>query len=118
MATAIWPLTLPQVLLIDGFQSALPENVIRQPMGVGPAKVRRRDVAATWPVQGNINLQKEQMATLFTFFRSTLGDGALPFDWIDPITGTPVTFMFKTAPKYSALGNGWLRVALDLEVQP
>jgi len=118
MANAIWPLTLPQVLLVDGFQSALPENIIRTAMSVGPVKTRRRDVAATWPVQGNINLQKEQLATLTTFFRSTLADGALPFDWVDPITDSAVTFLFKTAPKYSALGKGWFRVSLDLEVQP
>lgn len=118
MANAVWPITLPQVLLLEGFSSAPPQNFISTPMEVGQAKRRRRDVAAVYPVQGNIHCTAAQLATLWAFYRTTLADGSLRFDWTEPVTGNAATYLFKEPFAYVAVGGGRYRVSLSLEAQP
>ncbi|QLH37711.1 MAG: hypothetical protein HWD60_00095 [Defluviicoccus sp.] len=45
--SAVWPSSLPQKPLVDGFSETAPNLVVRSPMDVGPAKVRRRATAGS-----------------------------------------------------------------------
>lgn len=116
MPNAIWPLTLPQELQQDGFSLQPPTNFIATPMEVGPRKTRRRDVVATYPVQGQIVVTKAQLDVLWTFFRVTLADGALPFEWVEPRTGELAEFSFKEPFSISDIGGGNSRITMSLEV--
>jgi hypothetical protein len=117
MGNALWPVTLPQVLLVEGFSASPPQNFISTPMEVGPPKRRRRDVAAAYPVVGTIIVDRQQLGILWTFYRSVLKDGSLPFDWVDPMTRNACTYLFKEPFSITALAPRW-KVSMALEAQP
>ncbi|SNS00417.1 hypothetical protein SAMN04488503_2293 [Humidesulfovibrio mexicanus] len=116
MALALWPLGLPQTLQQDGFSLQPPQNFIATPMEVGPRKTRRRDVVATYPVQGQIVVTSAQLDILWAFFRVTIADGSLPFEWVEPRTGDAAEFTFKEPFTVSDLGGGNSRISLSFEV--
>ena len=57
--------------------------------------------------------------TLFDTFYKSIAGGALPFNWPDPVSGSPVVVLLKS----NAVGprrvsaNHW-RITLELEVLP
>ena len=117
MPTPVWPASLPQVLEIEGYSETLANTVIRTAMETGPAKRRRRFTAAPRPIKGKVTLDATQRATLKTFYETTLGGGALSFDWTDPVTGSPATFAFFSPPQIRG-DDGLFPVTLDLELLP
>jgi hypothetical protein len=68
-------------------------------MDAGPPKARRRFTAGFRMVGGSLALTHAQRATLDAFFLDTLEGGALPFDWVHPITSEPATFRFLRQPE-------------------
>ena len=42
MAVYVWPLSLPQSPIANGYKEDMPSNLIRSDAEYGPAKVRRR----------------------------------------------------------------------------
>ena len=117
--TAVWPPSLPQDVLVQGYDEALAENVVRTTMDAGPAKVRRRFTAGVRNFRLTVYLTRTQTDTLESFFDTTVKDGSLPFDWTHPRKQTSVTFRFVTPPRFHPDGSGarWL-TTLDLEVLP
>lgn len=116
---ATWPGTLPgfDEILADGYRETAPQNVIRTEMETGPAKVRRRGTAAPEMVSGTMLLTTAQVATLRTFFDSTISYGATEFDGTHPRTGASVSMRFMAPPQAAASGIHWL-VTLNLEILP
>jgi len=96
----VWPVTLPTSPLMRGFSESGEDQTVRTSMDVGPGKVRRRLTAGvrdmTWPFL----LTTAQIATLDTFFYTTLLGGALPFTHPDPRTGTSKSWRFTEKPEY------------------
>lgn len=86
MAVPVWPASLPQALITDGYGQQAPSTIIATQMDVGPGKRRRRTSAGVQPVQGQIVVTEEQLEMLREFFHKDLGDGALRFRWIDPVS--------------------------------
>jgi hypothetical protein len=117
MANATWPASLPQDLEQAGHFEAAPDTVIRSEMSTGAQKIRRRFTAAPVPIPGKQLMTTAQVATLRTFYVTTLGGGALPFDWKLPRTGTTTTFRFLKPPKWSPASPLW-EVQLALEAMP
>src|SRR5262245_53159663 len=96
---AVWPTSLPQRFLQDpGVLEQPPDVVLETQMDAGPPKARRRYTAGYRLVQGVIRLTHAQRTTLDNFYVNTLEGGALPFDWIHPITTSPVTMRFLPQP--------------------
>lgn len=118
MATAIWPPSLQQNLDQSGYSEQERTNVISSSPEVGPPLTRRRDAATYVDINGSIAVSLTEYNTLQNFFKDTLKDGALLFDWVHPITGDAVEMRFKSAPKYSALSGSFFKAMLELEVQP
>lgn len=120
MAAATWPSSLPQDLLIQGFDMQMPEGSIRQDMDAGPAYQRNRFTAAPEPFRGELILTKSQYSTFRDFWKNTISYGALKFDWKHPITGNSaeVQFDISSPPTVSAEGNDKFRVTMTIEVQP
>lgn len=125
MANAVWPISLPQALLVRGLNGQPESGVVRTAMSVGPAKVRARTSTPIDTYTGELILTQAQLVTFWTFFNDTLELGALPFDWVHPRTaaaGTAFRFMAPPAetplaPRNASHTEKW-RVSFRLEVIP
>jgi hypothetical protein len=107
--TTAWPGTLPTRPLRDGFGAQRQDNKqVFQPE-VGDAIVRKRYTAGLRDFTASFDLSATQRAALDTLHDTTLGEGALPFTWTDPLTGDSATFRFLKPPKYASLGGGYWR---------
>jgi hypothetical protein len=118
MANDVWPSTLPQKPLVDGYGEDFPENTIRTEMEVGPAKLRRRSTAAPKKITISFLMTQIQVATFETFFNTTLSSGSLPFDWAHPRTGVTESFRFMKPPQIRPASGLLWKVALELEELP
>lgn len=115
---AAWPASLPEQPLADGYtESALP-NVVRSEMEIGPAKLRRRYTAEIKVYAVQFMLTTAQVATLETFYDSTLNGGVDPFDWVDHRTGATVSYRFRSRPMYYTAAPGHWRCSSELETVP
>lgn len=116
----VWPPSLPQRLLLDGYGDTADSGSIRTDMDAGPAFVRQRFTAVSTQVAGSLVLTRAQTQTLDTFFHQTLQEGSQPFTWVHPRTGAAATMRFNTSQQlqYSGLGRGWYHVQLALEILP
>lgn len=95
MATAIWPLVLPQAPQRSSWKNKIPNNQLRSDMDAGTAKVRPKGGDNQFDVDVTYVLKKEQMLQLRTFVKDTLRYGALCFDWLEPIEGKMVRAEIK-----------------------
>lgn len=85
MATNInWPSTLPQFVLEQGYSRNLLSNLIRTDNSLGEAKVRRRNTKILYNLTVSMVMSQTQFATFESFFQSTLGLGALSFNFPEP----------------------------------
>lgn len=117
MATITWPNTLPQDFLIEGYSESPPDNLIRQPMEIGPEKVRRRQTSAIQPINALQYMTTAQLAYLQTFYITTSYYGALAMDLPHPRTGSTVEARFSKPPSYAKRGMGWI-VSYSFEILP
>lgn len=118
MSYETWPESLPPSFMLDGLSGEEPDVTIREDMDVGPTKVRPRYTAASEPISGQILLQDEtQLATLRSFYRTTLIRGSLPFNWIDPRDGLPGVFRFVGGYSWENWEGRWL-VSFQAEKLP
>ena len=113
-----WPATLPQQLLVSGYDESPPDLALRTAMSTGPAKLRRRSTADVRPIGGAMVMTTAQVATLETFYVTTLVSGTLSFTHDHPRTAVSSTFRFTAPPGYEALGAGEYHVTLGLEITP
>ena len=92
-----WPSELPFFSSRSGYNLDGPDgHILRSEMDVGPAKRRRRTSTAPQVFSGKIErLTVAQLVTFKSFYRTTLGDGALSFDAEDPLTGETHRYAFK-----------------------
>lgn len=110
-----WPETLPQKILRSGFAPGLASNTLRQKMEYGPDKIRKRKAPAYRPMQAEATMTITQLGLLLVFYETTLQQGSIPFDWLDPIFGTPLTFRFVEPPMWMPYGFR-VKVTLNLEM--
>ena len=118
MTNPVWPLSLPQKVLAQGFEETMPKNVIRTSMDIGPDKVRRRTTSNVREISVTVQMTISQKATFEEFFLDTVHSGASSFDWVDPLTQAEVTFRFREPPKISYVGGVWINVSMKLERMP
>ncbi len=117
-----WPASLPQSAFLkvaEVRQSA----VIRTAMDSGPAKLRRRFTAAVRNLDVAMFLDGTQKATFDTFFNTTLAEGALSFDWTDPVTDSTISMRFREPATWNQIRTGTVanrlwQADLALEVLP
>lgn len=107
MANALWPAALPQHFFLGAGLQDGDDDVIRQEMDGGIAKLRRRYTASVGParITETLILTDEQAYKLRTFYRSTLSK-VLPFDWKNPISGTAETYRFYSGPTFNLITGG------------
>ena len=115
---AAWPAALPQLSLLEGALEAPQDATIRSEMDVGPAKRRRRYTWSPRRFSVPLILTVAQVATLETFYVTTLGGGVDAFDWLHPRTAAAVSFAFVGRYQLLPIGAGYYQVMLELELQP
>ncbi|NMW23859.1 hypothetical protein HFP05_05465 [Rhodanobacter denitrificans] len=93
MANPTWPSTLPAPQADSSASFGAPNNVIETGMETGSPKRRRRFTAVEIAFTCTLKLSKTQLATLETFYYTTLAQ-VLPFDWTDFRTGSTATYCF------------------------
>lgn len=114
-----WPGTLPTGPEWSSYQETSPNVALRTPMDVGPPKVRRRSTAGIRPFTMTFLLTQAQVATLDTFYQTTLTGGTASFDSLThPRTAAAATFRFVTPPQYQALGPNVYRASCQMEILP
>lgn len=84
MASVIWPLTLPQTPVINGYKEQMPSNLIRSDAEYGPAKVRKRGGAKPVTVNASYILSTQEAEILDDFVYNSIAGGAICFDWPRP----------------------------------
>lgn len=122
MPNALWPSDLPQ-LALDGTSIEDEDGTYRFETDSKVAKVRRRYTGTVTKHEVPLILTGAQAKKLRTFYRTTLQNGALRFDWVDALDDATVSFRFRSPPRI-VLGVGgstddrlW-RTTLSLEVVP
>lgn len=88
MADTIWPGTLPQDVLLDGYSYQPGNSLAATDMDVGPPKVRRRSTSAPAAEQWAMVLTYAQKVEFEAFFAEQLAQGALTFEFGEP--GAPI----------------------------
>lgn len=84
MTVFIWPLSLPQSPITNGYKESMPSNLLRSEAEYGPAKVRRRGGAKPVTVKATYILSTEEVEILDKFVYESIGGGAICFDWPRP----------------------------------
>lgn len=121
----VWPASLPQEWP-DDLEIFEPSGSIRTQTENGPAEVRRRFTGGSMPefCSATFVLTDAQLATLRTFYKTTLQEGSLSFEWDHPRDGSTADLRFveKYRERLARGKNGddvelWI-VSLSLEVIP
>lgn len=122
--SALWPTTLPGAMQADDLQVTSPDMVLRSDVDTGPAMLRRRFTAAPEQISGSIIVTRAQLAVFRTFFITSIGGGAIPFEWFHPETRVIMDFRFTQRPSWKPYGprladqsDCW-RISLALETVP
>lgn len=122
MAASLWPITLPQIFLIDGYARAIAssKNLIRSSTDVGPPKIRRRSTAAPVPMSGVFDMTSAQIAILSEFVDGEIEGGALPFQFPaqPPDSGSYLVRFGEELPQFDWLAPGHWKVDIKLEILP
>jgi hypothetical protein len=113
-----WPNTLPAAALLENFHESAPETIIRTDMDTGPAKIRQRSTAGMRSLSLHYLLSASQVATLESFYLTTLAGGSLSFTFTHPRTVATVSCRFVRPPEYGDNNGSYFKVALELEIMP
>jgi hypothetical protein len=120
LMVSVWPETLPQKLLVDGYSQSAANTLLRSEMETGPAKQRRRFSAGTVPLSGKLILDWDELDILRAFYDTTLVGGSLRFIWKDPIDQLSgnAQMRFTSPITWTTYGAGLFSVSLNLEIMP
>jgi hypothetical protein len=119
---ATWPGTLPTIPLRDSYLEGQQQgSAIRSPEDHGPPKQRNRFTAAMKPFRVAYEMTGAQLDTFWTFYRTTLGNGALTFDGLPhPRTQAAVIHRFNVDNPPSTVPSGWdsYIITMNMEQMP
>ena len=97
---AVWPATLPQAPLTDGFSEIPQDGTLRTETDIGPSKTRQRFTALASYYTVRYAMTAAQKATCITFYKTDTKGGSLAFTWPHPETGN-VQARFLSPPKFT-----------------
>lgn len=114
----VWPETLPQSPLNDGYSETMGNSVLRSDMDTGVAKTRRRTSASVRTMSARYILTADQAAALTVFFDVTVAGGSLPFTFPHPRTLADENARFTQPPLLRALAGGYVMAEIAMELLP
>ena len=118
MTSIVWPPELPTDVLVEGYDEAFPDPLIRTKTESGVAKVRRRFTAIAQPLTVQFDMTRAQVDIFESFLEDTLKGGALPFDWTHPrkLIAVQARIIPPVKPKPLS-GKAWV-VPVQMEILP
>ncbi len=117
MADAAWPTgSVPFEPEQSGYSEEITSNLASFSPDTGMPSVWRRSTLQGSKVSATIIMSGTELAAFQTFFRTTLGDGSLPFTWTNPAYGVSKRWMFDpgSPPQWAAFGFDIYRVQLSI----
>jgi hypothetical protein len=121
MAPPIWPTSLPQEALSDGYSEAYPNNLLRSETDAGFGKVRNKGATPPFTFIVPIHFSTAQLTTFLNFHKITLRNGALRFEHKHYRTKQTVEMRLKPIGEDFFVikkdGFGW-KATLKIEVLP
>jgi len=118
MSYAIWPVILNGLVEQNGYIEEMADNLnsTSTKFDIGPPQVRRRSTGAPVLISLTILCTSTQVTTFKTFYKDTLLGGSQRFEWVQPVSKTPVIMLFETdsRPAIRPAGGVMYRVALSL----
>lgn len=112
----IWPTTLPQKPLLEGYENTPQNSVLRSDFD-GYTKQRNRFTAVIHNVSESYLLSDDQYTTFKQFFSSNLKNGAEEFRKINPELGVEEIYRFVGPYQSTYNGVQWV-VECNLEKLP
>lgn len=88
-----WPAELPHFPQINSLSAQPDDTVLRTKNDVGPPVMRNRFTGTSDKYSFNLMMSLAQVNALKTFW-ALIGNGALPFNYVDPVTGATREFSF------------------------
>lgn len=123
MTKALWPLSLPQEAKLAEVEQELGEQTVRSAVDVGPALVRQRISTGidTFPIA--LWLTATQYLEFIEFYRTSIGGGALAFQWKNPLTGNPADLRITSKPRLKPMSSRTapslhFRCSFSVEIMP
>lgn len=118
MANSVWPSTLPQYVLEQGYGEEKQDQALRTPMEGGATKTRRRFTARFDGLSVRLMMDSEQVDLFEQFYEMLLKGGTLPFDWVHPRKGNAVTLQIIGKVAISPAGGDNYVVSFKVEIKP
>lgn len=103
---------------VSGFQKSLGKTTVSTDMDVGPAKIRSRFTKSVDTYTCEIFIDFDDIDTFETFYKTTLGNGSLPFTFDDPFTQSQESFRFIGQPVIDPLGGREFVIRMSWEKLP
>lgn len=118
MATGrTWPVGLPQITNLPGARQQPPDGIARSTISGAPQQRRRTHADSPREFTEQILVSAAQLVIFETFFRDTLGNGALSFDHVDSWDNTPARLRFTGGPPtFRPAGASDLAWTIDLKL--
>ena len=121
MANAIWPVSLPQKFLRDGFSENRTPNVIQSKMEIGAPQTRPRSTWQGKSYTGNMRIDYTQKIIFENFFQFTTVSGTQVFEFPDPyVTNAIIEVKFdaETQPTLVSWGGKYFTLSMKFILQP
>lgn len=121
MANIVWPPSLPQRVLRNGFSEKRKPNIISTDLEVGPEQTRPRGTFQGVTFSCSLRLTLEQKIVFDNFYQYTTISGTQKFEFPDfyiDNTVIEVKFNAKTPPEASSVGGKYFDYSFALDLQP
>lgn len=119
MAFDVWPVSLPQQILMDGNAYEFGDGNLKTQPDVGPPIVYPRTTAVCDRLLGHMWMTGAQITTLRTFGKTTILRWSLAFTFEDPFNAAAdIVVMFAKPPGVINVSGDKYDVSMDLWVMP
>ena len=114
---AVWPVTLPQVVLMNGYSEEPIDDTLRSEVDSGPPEARALFTGLMCKKMLPLLVTSAQKVTLRDFYDTTLNRGSLRFEWSSYHTGNVTKeHFFNSKPQFSVASGTLWYVTLDVTI--
>lgn len=107
--------TLPTNFIYNSFTGSQQSNTVETNLDAGDVKVRNRSRAYVESYSGNMAMSTAQKNALQTFYRDTLYQGCLSFNFPNPVSVGSIEVRFTNVPKLKYNSNDEWTVSFSIE---
>lgn len=120
MADIVWPTSLPQRALVDGYNKEYANNKIESGMESGNVKQRLRFTTAPTSFSVSFQMNLEEKDIFKEFYEDTLAYGTREYEWVVPAQDDDDnTAMFRIigSPTERAIAGNLFTITMNLQQQ-